>query len=139
MKKVISISLVLLVIASVMHISVAAHFCGGELASSNLSLTAKLAECGMESNKTTPSSETSYNQHCCDNTLTFYAINNNYLPTSQILTAGAQQSNIQLFSIFPQYALPSEIIPRSLNSNISPPGVLLSTHVDLPDICVFRI
>lgn len=139
MKKIISISLVLLVIASIMHISIAAHFCGGELASSNLSLTAKLAGCGMESQNTTPLSGTSYNQHCCDNTLTFFGIDNNYLPSFQFFTADPQQSNFQFFSMVFGYALPSEIVFRSLNTNFSPPGVLLSTQVDLSDICVFRI
>lgn len=139
MKKLISISLVVLVIASMLHISIAAHYCGGELASSKLSLTAELTGCGMESHKVTPSSETSFTQHCCDNTLTFFGIGNNYLPSFQFFTADPQQSNFQLFSMVSGYALPSEIVFRSLYSNISPPGVFLSTQVDLSDICVFRI
>jgi hypothetical protein len=93
----------------------------------------------MERHKETPSSETSFTRHCCDNTLKFFGTDNNYLPSFQFFTADPQQSNFQFFSMVLGYALPSEIVFRSLNTNFSPPGVLLSTQVDLSDICVFRI
>jgi hypothetical protein len=139
MKKGISISLSLLMLVALLHISVATHYCGGIEVAMKVSLAGKLADCGMEgSEKQLPQQGTNISNHCCDNIITFCGIDNNYSPTYSVVTVSYQY-------IFPVWSIPAECTTKSqadnkpLYSNESPPGALMSTQVDLSSICVFRI
>jgi hypothetical protein len=82
MKKVISISLTFLVLTAMLHLSVATHYCGGKIAASKISLSGKLASCGMEDDeKDLPQTDSHFASHCCDNVLVFYGINSIYFPS----------------------------------------------------------
>ena len=82
MKKVFSISLSILMLTAVLHLSVATHYCGGKETASVVSLNGKLADCGMEgSQKKLPLSGTNFTRHCCDDVVTFYGIDSNYAPS----------------------------------------------------------
>jgi hypothetical protein len=75
MKKVLSISLVLLMLTAMLHLSVATHYCGGKIAASKISLSGELASCGMEGEgKEIPLPETNLFAHCCDDIVTFSRI-----------------------------------------------------------------
>src|SRR5665647_2340334 len=75
MKKGISILLVVLMLAAMLHLSVAIHYCDGKVAASTVSLSGKLAICGMEcSEKGLPLPGTNFTKHCCDNIVTFCGI-----------------------------------------------------------------
>lgn len=139
MKKVISISLTFLVLTAMLHFSVATHYCGGKIAASKVSLSGKLASCGMEDNDNDlPLKDAHFASHCCDNVLVFYGINNIYFPS---------------FSFFPEsyhhnsqvYYKPINLINNSFDfiksicTNESPPDPSVSNSVDLSDICIFRI
>jgi hypothetical protein len=126
-------------IASMFHFSVATHYCGGQLADSKVSVTGKLASCGMEGcEMTIPLQGTNFTNHCCDDFVTFCKIDCNYTPSSTVVP-DSYQFNFQIFFIPAESPVYSSEILKSPNANESPPGVLLSTQVDLTDICVFRI
>lgn len=139
MKKAVSISLVLVMIAAMLHLSVATHYCGGKEVASKISLTGKLADCGMESSeKNLPLSGINFANHCCDDIVTFCGINNNFAPSFSFLPE-SYQYNFQVLALPVGLSVNStkDLIP--LYTNVSPPGALMSTSVDLSDICVFRI
>jgi hypothetical protein len=139
MKKVTSISLVILLVAAMLHISIATHYCGGKDIASRVSMTGRLATCGMESSEnkiTIPGC--SFTNHCCDDVVTFCGTDNNYVPSFSFVPESFQ-NNFQI------WAIPLELIGHSfsglipLYTDVGPSGVLMSTSVDLCDICVFRI
>jgi len=126
-------------IASVLHFSVATHYCGGQLAASKVSLTGKLASCGMESCEMKfPLQGTHFANHCCDDFVAFFEIDGNYTPSFSFIP-DSYQYNFQILCIPAESPVYSCGVVKSLYTTESPPGVLMSTHVDLSDICVFRI
>ena len=139
MKKSLSVSLVLLMLAAMLHISVATHYCCGKIAASKVSITGKLADCGMEgSKKELPLSGTYFTKHCCDDAVTFCGTDSNYLPSFSFIPETGQY-NFQVFAIPVRFSYNSCIVLNSLYTSVSPPDELMSTSVDLSGICVFRI
>lgn len=138
-KKVFSISLVILMLTAMLHLTVATHYCGGKVAASRVSFSGKLATCGMEcSEKDYPLQMPYLDNHCCDDVITFYIIDSNYSPSFSLVPE-SYQYNFQVFSIQAGYPVYSIAVLRSLYTNVSPPEALMSTNVDLSNICVFRI
>jgi hypothetical protein len=139
MKKGSSISLVLLMIVAMFHFSVATHYCGGKIAASKVSVTGKLASCGMEgSEKKLPLSGTYFTGLCCEDVTTFCGVDNNYTPSFSFLPESFQ-NNFQVLSLPTYLSDNSGTDLIHLYTNASPPGILMSTYVDLTDICIFRI
>jgi len=139
MKKVFSIFLSLLMVVAILHISVAMHYCEGKEVAAAVSLSGKLASCGMiSSEQEIPLHGTSFTSNCCDNTLTVCGINNNYFPTYSFVPE-SYQYNFQILAIQVELSAKSQLNINPLYSSVSPPGALMSTCVDLSDICVFRI
>ena len=139
MKKVFSISLLLLMIAAMLHITVATHYCEGKEVATTVSLTGKLASCGMHcSEEEMPLQGTYFTNHCCEDTITFSGISSNYSPT-YFFVSETFQYNFQVLAIPVELSAKSQTDINLLYTNVSPPGVLMSTNVDLSDICVFRI
>jgi hypothetical protein len=139
MKKAFSIFLSLLMVVAMFHFTVATHYCGGTVAASTVSLSGKLATCGMECpEKGLPLSGTNFTKHCCDDIVTFCGIDSNYTPSFSFVSE-SYQYNFQVFSISTGSPVYSIAVLKSLYINVSPPGALMSTNVDLSDICIFRI
>jgi len=139
MKKVFSISLSLLMMVAMLQITVAMHYCGGEEVATKVSLSGKLASCGMNcTEEEMPLQGTNFTSHCCENTLIFCGVSNNYSPTYSIIPE-SYQNNFQVLAIPLELSAKSKTALNPLNTNISPPGALMSTNVDLSTICVFRI
>lgn len=139
MKKVTSISLVLLMIAALFHISVATHYCGGQFAASSVTLTGKLASCGMEGpEKELPFPGESFSKHCCDDVITICETDSNYMPSFSYVPE-SYQYEFQILSVLTGLSVNSCNDLVSFYTNVSPPGALMSTDVDLSGICVFRI
>ena len=139
MKKVFSISLSILLLTALLHISVAVHYCGGNIVDSRVSLSGKLASCGMENEgKELTLPGTYMISHCCDNIVTFCGTDSNYTPSFSFIPE-TYQYNFQVFAIplAITYNSPADLIPSY--TDVSSPGVFRSTSVDLSDICVFRI
>ena len=84
------------------------------------------------------SQEAQFTSHCCDNVVTNYEIDNNYTPSYSFVPEFSQYTSQFFMSPSGLPGLSSAIL-RSLYINVSPPGVLMSTNVDLSGICVFRI
>lgn len=139
MKKAFAISLSILMLTAMLHFSVARHYCGGKIAASIISLSGKLASCGMQENKMDyPLTGTYFNSHCCDNVVVIYGIDNNYFPSFSF-TPESCQYNFQILCINAGLAINPFAELKSIYTSVSPPDDLLSTIVDLSDICVFRI
>jgi hypothetical protein len=139
MKKVISISLTFLILAAMLHFSVATHYCGGTVAATKVSLSGKLASCGMEGDEKDLSLTGShFASHCCENVLVFCGINSNYFPSFTYVPE-SYRHQFQVLNISAGLALPSLACNKSINTSVSPPDAFPSSSVNLSDICIFRI
>ncbi len=138
MRKVLSILFVGLILLTGMHFSIAAHFCGGEVASVKISFTGQKASCEMEMPATCPVHNELTSSGCCKNKLSYYSVDENYSPSSfQINEVVKKPVNIFTSAfVNPQYSL---LLVSHIFTNISPPELVISNAVNLPDICVFRI
>lgn len=139
-RKGLSITLSMLILATLLHLSVATHYCGGKETGMKISFTGKLAGCGMESSEEeSPVLPGSYlKNHCCSDIITFCTTDSNWAPSFSLIPRCIPYD----FLIFASHADLSVFInanPFLSFTNASPPGVLMSTGVDLSDICVFRI
>lgn len=127
-------------LVAMLHLSVATHFCDGKETAIKISLTGKLADCGMESSeKELPlAPETKIIKHCCDDIVTFCVIDSNYAPSFSFVPE-TYQFDFQVLAIPIDLSAKSQTDINLLYANVSPPGVLMSTNVALSNICVFRI
>jgi len=132
-------SLALLMLTAMLHLTVATHYCGGKVAASTVSLSGKLVTCGMEcSEKGLPLPGTNFTKHCCDDILTFCGIDSNYIPSFSSVPE-SYQYNFQIFNIPKGSPVSSIAVLKSLYTNVSPPEALMSTSVDISYICSFLI
>jgi hypothetical protein len=139
MKKLSSISLSALMLVAMLHISVATHYCEGKEVATTVSFSGKLASCGMIcSEEEIPLQGTTFTKHCCDDIVTFCGISSNYSPTYSFVTE-SYQYNFQVLAIPVVLQARYQVAVCTLDTNVSPPGALMSTKVDLSSICVFRI
>jgi hypothetical protein len=139
MKRVLSISLSVVMLFALLHISVATHYCGGKIAATSISLSGKLASCGMEDkNPGLPLTSTEISRHCCDNVLKYFGINGNYFPTFSCVPE-AFQNDFQVMHLCAESPACSAKIIKSFYANVSPPGVSLPNSVELSKICTFLI
>ncbi len=139
MKKGTSISLIILILIGILHISVANHYCGGKIAASKVSSSGLLANCGMErTDMQVPNSGINFTKRCCNDVIISYPIDSYYVP-SFCSVPDSYQYKFQLLSVpvlSSFYSISNLKLP---DTNVIPPRVLMSTHVDLSEICVFRI
>ena len=124
-----------------LHFSVARHYCGGKYIATKISLSGDLASCGMEDTEgNCPYDHTGdrIDSHCCDDDLTAYSINNNYTPAAK---AAAEISTAKLTIPVLSSVTPARFqdIQSQAWSDISPPGLLMTSSVDLTAIRVLRI
>ena len=88
--------------------------------------------------KKLPLSGTYFTNHCCEDVVTSCGIDSNYTPSVFFVT-DSFQNNFQIFSITAGYPVHSIAVLKTISTNVSPPGALMSAYVDLSYICVFRI
>ena len=139
MKKGVSILLVLLLLATMIHLSIATHYCGGIIAAVKFSFSGEPATCGMEcQGNEQPHTGTIMTTHCCYDVLTSASTDNIYTPSYSVFPE-LLQNNIQSFNLLNGLPVLPVGVSKSLNINVRPPGQLLSSTVILSDICVFRI
>jgi hypothetical protein len=138
-KKGFSILFALVMIVSSAHLTIATHYCGGKVAGRVISLSGKLATCGMErTGEICPSLGNRIATHCCDNKVLTIGIVN--LFTSPLLIQKENtSSNVDAFY------LPVNQFFRYISdfnyaiTNIHPPGGFSIFEVDLNEICAYRI
>jgi hypothetical protein len=139
MRKGISILCALVMILSGTHLTLAKHFCGGELVDTKLSLSGKVATCGMESdNERNLPSGNEIKHHCCDNNVATFGIINNYIPSVTLIKENVDNQSFS-FLLTLNLLLSPQTTYKNISANISPPGKIPLTSVSLDDICVFRI
>lgn len=137
MKKFLSISFAILILLSGMHLSVATHICGGEVAAVKWSLSEQIAFCGMEDSSNSCATSRGISSNCCQNEVAVYAVDHNFSPSTFQLDVAKQL--LQVFTIpvrTSSLSLAAITIPITDDSS---PGKFLTSMVSLSDICVFRI
>lgn len=139
MKKLLSISIALLMLLSGMQLTISTHYCGGEFAESKVSLVGHIASCGMESATdecTQPGNHVK--SSCCNDEISAYEIDHNYSPSFSEFKTFAQP--VLQFFILPEIAGSySATAYNRFYTDVSPPVNLLASDVNLSDIGVFRI
>jgi hypothetical protein len=138
MKKFLSISFAFLILLSGMHISLATHICGGEVAAVKWSLSEEKASCGMATPTPIVTSQNSIASNCCHNKLSVYSVDNNYNPTS-FQVKEITKSIVQVFIVAVSISAHSFFALNALTSHAIPPNIATTSDVSLPEICVFRI
>lgn len=139
MKKGISISLIILISIGMLHLSIANHYCGGKIAASKVSSSGLLANCGMEgTDMLVPDSGINFTKRCCEDVVISYPIDSYYVPSFYFVPDSCQYK-FQVLNVPVLSSLYPTSNPKLPDTNVIPPRVLMSTHVDLSDICVLRI
>jgi hypothetical protein len=137
MRKVLPIVITVVLLASGMQLSIDRHYCGGILADVRISLTGKMASCGMDQSESGYQNYPSIDNKCCEDQVSFYSIVSNYFPEyfKLIRLASERDISIPQLSVFPSC--------NSYNSDsinwVLPPGFNLRAGLTLAEICVFRI
>ncbi|MDD4921267.1 MAG: hypothetical protein PHS30_02180 [Bacteroidales bacterium] len=137
MKKILSVAFAFLLLVSGMHVSIATHICGGEVAAVKWSFSGEKGSCGMEDLQKTPTKEPAISSNCCQDKMAEYTVDSNY----NVL----QIDHPKVFRTISQvFCLPVNLTFDSTSRNtfythIFPPGRWQVSAVNLPDICVFRI
>jgi hypothetical protein len=137
MKKVFTIIITTIMLASGMHVSIDHHYCGGKPAGTKLSLTAKLASCGMEAQEHSCSNQLFFENKCCDDQLTFYSLGSNYFPEDSKLSppfSGKKISATHVLNVV--YSSPDH---HDFNIRVLPPGNKSWSGVSLSRICILLI
>lgn len=139
MKKLFSIVFAVMILLSGMHLSLASHYCGGELAAVKLSVDDAKATCGMQATDKYASAGTSFTaESCCKDEISDYTVDNNYNPSSLQVNEPIVQL-LQVFYIPEIIGCPAVSTTFSHNTNVRQPGYFIASAVSLPDICVFLI
>jgi hypothetical protein len=139
MKKWASIFIALLILLAGMHITVAAHFCGGEIAATRLSISGIPASCGMESDNNIPhADDVLLKILCCENEYTVYRVGDDYSPSEFNFKLVKLNSDLHPMTSFVSAPLSCFISPN-IHTNYSPPHNLSVHAVRITEICVFRL
>lgn len=137
MKKILAILFLTIIFASGIQVSIYHHYCGGKLAETKVSLSGKLASCGMEENGRTCSNQPFIDKNCCEDQITYLGINAEFVPEYFKLSypsTGKSISSCTLFNVTLNYSY-------TINSAswVLPPGDKMKSGLPLSHICVLRI
>ena len=138
MKYLLSIPLIILILFTGINVKIATHYCGGYISGTKISLTGKLATCGMQHSSAKRSLAEVYNTRCCEDFMTTYSICNNYFP-SAYSTDNSEQRPISVFYVACENSADQQKILNKVYTNIRPPGSDLINHLSPSALCVYRI
>lgn len=138
-KKIISIQLLLLIIFSGIRLNIATHYCQNIVAAKVVSLSGKLASCGMESPSRTKSQEDLFTRHCCDDIVRTFTIAKNYFPSSISSLQEIAREVIYIFIIPVSIFTNGEQSVYTASGETRPPGLFYTGSVEQQVICIFRI
>ena len=139
LKKILSISIALLMLLSGLQLTVSRHYCGGELADSKVSMLGHIASCGMEDETeecTQPGNH--IESTCCNNQVSVYSVDHNFTPSFSEFKS-FEQPVLQIFILHEILNFNTLTIHSNFYTDVSPPTDLLVSDVSLSDIGVFRI
>jgi hypothetical protein len=137
MKKVLTIIIAAFLLASGMQVSIDHHYCGGSLAGTRISLTGKLASCGMEKPESSSPGYLVFDKKCCEDHVSYYSISSNYYPEYFKLTyPSSERWTIHLLT---GNTISDNSYYPDLNNWGFPPGDYFKSRLTQSEICVFRI
>lgn len=121
-----------------MHLSIARHICGGELAEVNISFSDAVAACGMESDANACGVHEKATSNCCRNEITKLSVDDYFGASSQQVKEVTQPVTVLFFLPLIQsiYSIESEV---QAFADVGTQTNNLLKRVSLPKICVFRI
>jgi hypothetical protein len=137
MKKALAISVALILVASGMHVSIDRHYCGGNLADVKISVSGKLASCGMEQTEAECGNNPVFDQKCCEDQLSYIIISKNYCPEYFKVTPQVSEKEI-ILSREVSFISSNLYYPETENL-VLPPGDHPGKRQRQSHICVFRI
>jgi hypothetical protein len=137
MKKVLTILFAAFILVSGMQVSIDHHYCGGSLAGTRISVTGKLASCGMEESGSSCPDHPVIDKKCCEDQLSFYSISGNYYPEYfKLIYPTSERGTIYLHTgnVISDSSYNPDLINR-----VFPPGDSFKPRLTQSGICVFRI
>ena len=137
MKKLISILLSLFLLVSGLHLTLATHICGGEVAAVKWSIVHESATCGMKPLACKTTSGNHLQSNCCHDEIRSFVVDSNYAPSASHEVKVAK-SFIQMFYVPTSFGIDIVSPVRFLFTNFNPPLWISLTDVCLAKICVFR-
>lgn len=138
MKNILTILLASFILLSGMQLSIARHFCGGEMADVQITFSKDNASCGMEMNNTACAEHEGITSDCCRNEYSMLDVDD-YLNASSKQVKEISQPVFELFFLPLMHSLYSLDAALQTRTDASPPETLVANAVSLPKICVFRI
>ena len=137
MKKVVSIILSLFLLVSGLHLTLATHICGGEVAAVKWSVAHENASCGMQPLSCDASKSTHLKSNCCQDEIRSFSVYSNYSPSSN-QEIKSEKSFVQIFFMPTSFGIDIVSPIRFLSTNFNPPQWISLTDVCLAKICVYR-
>jgi hypothetical protein len=138
MRKAFSIVLVLVVMLSSVHFTIATHFCGGKVAAVKAGIEGTTASCNMEKNeKDCPSDLNINSAGCCKNSSHVLSVDN-YKASSLLEIQKISLTLLQVFLIPVFNSLPNQPLQSFSFTNDGFHQPLMSLPGRLAFICVFR-
>jgi hypothetical protein len=138
MRKVLSIPLIILILGSGMTLNVATHYCGGVFAATRVSLSPRLASCGMEIPSVNKLTEDAISKHCCEDKISAYSFDTNYVP-STCFVLNPDLHVVHYEYVTNDYSTSHSRVRLFSEQIIRPPGTYNNAISLLQVICVFRI
>ncbi len=138
MRKVLSIPLIALILFSGISVKFATHYCRGSVFATKVSLSGKLATCGMDHHEDNYSQQLTITRHCCEDVLSAYTLGNNYLISDYHIDAPGIQG-IHFFVIPLNTKIGESTAINYIDKKIRPPGMNDLYSPALEALCVFRI
>jgi hypothetical protein len=137
MKRIFSILLSIVILASGMEVSVDRHYCCGTLADVKISFTGKAATCGMEQALPGDPGSPTLSKRCCENQISFYSLSCISYPVFNKIThqtAGNESASFQNWNV-----ISIDSYNTCLTSWVMPPGTNIHKSLTRSQICVFRV
>lgn len=138
MKNVLTILLAFFILISGMHLSIAKHICGGELADVKISISETTSSCGMEKAQTACGAHDQTTSDCCRNEITRLEVDHYFGSPSMEINKVFQPVVVLFFLPLIQSTYSVDSDNRVLAAADGNDKIPIR-EVSLPKICVFRI
>jgi hypothetical protein len=140
MKRIVSIPLILLILFSGINVNIASHYCRGNFAGARVSLSGKLATCGMEEDRpvTLPSRDLISNL-CCEDFISSFSISTNYVPSSSYTLSETRLEINHDYIDYDGLSVMRQIPVFVIYTKIRPPGLFSPVSIEQQELCVFQI
>ena len=124
-------------LVSGLHLTLATHICGGEVAAVKWSVAHENASCGMQPLSCDASKSTHLKSNCCQDEIRSFSVDSNYSPSSN-QEIKAEKSFVQIFFMPTSFGIDIVSPIRFLSTNFNPPQWISPSEVSLAEICVYR-